>query len=163
MSVENMEFLISGVCDTRIINWEKIGLDSIHTLLGCTVFIHLYMYVCLYICLFIYTHTHTPTPVFCIAENIIIKLKRQWQTGRMFTTYIMDIALVSQIFNYPLKLRKKRTGNCIERWTKYNEQWDEVRFATSWSLFSPGGRGFVILFCFLLYTFEVSREKFWFK
>ena len=33
----------------------------------------------------------------------------------------------------------------------------------NWSLFSPGGRGFVIQFCLLLHTFEISHEKFWFK
>jgi len=87
------------------------------------------MYVCIYACLYI--HIHTPTSVFCIAENTIIKLKRQWQTGRMF--YHLHYGRCISLSNiYPLKLRKKRTGNYIERWTKDNEQWDELRFATSW-------------------------------
>ena len=126
--------------------------------------IHTPVYVCMlvYMPVYIYTYTHSQS-CFLHSRKHHHQIEKTMTDWKMFTTYIMDIALVSQIFNYPLKLRKKRTGNYIERWTKHNEQWDEVRFATSWSLFSPGGRGFVILFCLLLYKFEVSHEKFWFK
>ena len=125
-----MEFLISGVCDTRIVNWEKIGLDPVHTLLGCTVFTHPYIYVCLYICLFIYTHTHSHS---CFLHS----RKHHHQIEKTMTNwknvYHLHYGCCISLSNiYPLKLRKKRTGNYIEKWTKENEQWDELRFATSW-------------------------------
>lgn len=34
----------------------------------------------------------------CIAENTIIKVKRQWQTERVLATYIMDSGLISNIW-----------------------------------------------------------------
>lgn len=35
----------------------------------------------------------------CIAENTIIKVKRQWQTGRMLAAYIMDNGLIANVWS----------------------------------------------------------------
>lgn len=67
-------------------------------------------------------------------------MKRGRQTGIMFAASIMDIALISQIYENPLKLRKKRANNFIERWARDNEQWvhrDKYILAFIWKGAQP--------------------------
>lgn len=108
-----MSEVFYDLCVGKTFLWLQIQKHKGKTWISITTCVCIQTLVCFYIDVYIYLYIHTFSLSFS-AENTI---KRQWQTGRMFATYVMDNVLISQVYK-----SLKWTNSFIERWARDNEQ-----------------------------------------